>query len=100
MQENQTYKTCFEKALHLLSEVIPQKITNTLERDLVNQITKHAIKVISYNCDITNTDFFDLAANTASKLYVLGNYTEVISFVQKHLDLYKDSNQNFRRKNS
>ena len=96
MQENQTYKTCFEKALHLLSEVIPQKITNTLERDLVNQITKHAIKVISYNCDITNTDFFDLAANTASKLYVLGNYTEVISFVQKHLDLYKDSNQNFR----
>ena len=60
MQENQTYKTCFEKALHLLSEVIPQKITNTLERDLVNQITKHAIKVISYNCDITNTDFLIL----------------------------------------
>lgn len=63
---------------------------------MVNQITKHAIKVISYNCDTTNADFFDLAANTASKLYVLGNYTEVISFVQKHLDLYKDSNQNLR----
>lgn len=96
MQENQTYQTFFEKTLHLLSKVIPQKITNALERDLVNQITKHAIKVISYNCDTTNAEFFDLAANTASKLYVLGNYTEVISFVQKHLDLYKDSNQNLR----
>lgn len=96
MQENHTYQTYFEKTLHLLSEVIPQKITNALERDLVNQITKHAIKVISYNCDTTNEEYFDLVANTASKLYVLGNYTEVISFVQKHLDLYKDSNQNFR----
>lgn len=27
---------------------------------------------------------------------MLGNYTEVISFVQKYLDLYKNSNQNFR----
>ena len=96
MQENQTYQTYFEKTLHLLSEVIPQKITNALERDLVNQITKHAIKAISYNCDTTNADFFDLVANTASKLYVLGNYIEVISFVQKYLNLYKDSNQNFR----
>ena len=96
MQENHTYQTYFEKTLHLLSEVIPQKITNALERDLVNQITKHAIKVISYNCDTTNEEYFDLVANTASKLYVLGNYTEVISFVQKYLDLYKDSNQNFR----
>ena len=96
MQENHTYQTYFEKTLHLLSEVIPQKITNTLERDLVNQITKHAIKVISYNCDTTNEEYFDLVANTASKLYVLGNYTEVISFVQKYLDLYKNSNQNFR----
>lgn len=96
MQENHTYQTYFEKTLHLLSEVIPQKITNALERDLVNQITKHAIKVISYNCDTTNEEYFDLVANTASKLYVLGNYTEVISFVQKYLDLYKNSNQNFR----
>ena len=96
MQENHTYQTYFEKTLHLLSEVIPQKITNALERDLVNQITKHAIKVISYNCDTTNEEYFDLVANTASKLYVLGNYTEVISFVQKFLDLYKNSNQNFR----
>ena len=96
MQENHTYQTYFEKTLHLLSEVIPQKITNALEIDLVNQITKHAIKVISYNCDTTNEEYFDLVANTASKLYVLGNYTEVISFVQKYLDLYKNSNQNFR----
>ena len=96
MQENHTYQTYFEKTLHLLSEVIPQKITNALERDLVNQITKHAIKVISYNCDTTNEEYFDLVANTVSKLYVLGNYTEVISFVQKYLDLYKNSNQNFR----
>lgn len=96
MQENHTYQTYFEKTLHLLSEVIPQKITNALERDLVNQITKHAIKVISYNCDTTNEEYFDFVANTASKLYVLGNYTEVISFVQKYLDLYKNSNQNFR----
>lgn len=96
MQENHTYQTYFEKTLHLLSEVIPQKITNAFERDLVNQITKHAIKVISYNCDTTNEEYFDLVANTASKLYVLGNYTEVISFVQKYLDLYKNSNQNFR----
>lgn len=96
MQENQTYQTYFEKTLQLLSEVIPQKITNALERDFVNQITKHAIKVISYNCDTSNADFFDLAANTASKLYALGNYIEVINFVQKNLDLYEHSTQNFR----
>lgn len=96
MQENQTYQTYFEKTLHLLSEVIPQKITNALERDFVNQITKHATKAISYNCDTSNADFFNLAANTASKLYALGNYTEVINFVRKNLDLYEHSTQNFR----
>lgn len=96
MQENKTYQTYLEKTLSLLSEVIPRKITNAQERDFVNQITKHAVKAISYNCATNNREFFNLVANTASKLYALGNYTEVINFVQKNLDLYEGSTSNFR----
>lgn len=96
MREDSTYQSYFEKALQLLSELIPQKITNASERDLVNRITKHAIKLISYNCDMSNEDIIHFSANIASKLYALGNYSEVINFIQEQLALYEHSEQKFR----
>ena len=36
MKEDYSYQSYFEKALQLFSELIPQKITNSSERDLVN----------------------------------------------------------------
>ncbi len=96
MKKDFTYQPYLKKALQLLSELIPQKITTASERDLVNRITKHAIKLISYNCDTNNKDIIDFSSNIASKLYALGNYAEVINFIQEQLALYEHSEQKFR----
>ena len=74
---------------------MPDRITNAAEKDLVNRITKHAIQLISYNCNINDKNTLNFAANIASKLYILGYYTQTISFIQEQILLYDSSTQNF-----
>ena len=95
MQEDQEYQTYYEKSLHIFSELMPDRITNAAEKDLVNRITKHAIQLISYNCNINDKNTLNFAANIASKLYILGYYTQTISFIQEQILLYDSSTQNF-----
>lgn len=95
MQKDQEYQTYYEKTLHIFSELMPDRITNAAEKDLVNRITKHAIQLISYNCNINDKNTLNFAANIASKLYILGYYTQTISFIQEQILLYDSSTQNF-----
>lgn len=96
MKTDCTYDKYFKKALQILSELMPLKITNAHERDLVNRISKHALKLVSYNCNIDNEDIIYFSANIASKLYTLGNYMEVINFVNEQIQLYEHSKQKFK----
>lgn len=95
MNEDHVYQNYYEKTLQLLSELIPQKITNAFERDFVMQITKHAIRLISHKTDAKNKNIERFTANIISKLYFLGNYAEVIRLTQEQLELFDYSIENF-----
>ncbi|MEQ2542246.1 tetratricopeptide repeat protein [Lachnospiraceae bacterium CLA-AA-H183] len=88
MQDDNEYQHYVEKALQLFTDLLPQKITCSSERDVANLLLKHTIKLLSYSC-LNNETTIRLSANIASKLYVLGNYIEVINFVQEQIDQYK-----------
>lgn len=95
MQEDHEYQTQYEKTLQIFSKIMPNRITNASEKELINRIAKHAIQLISYNCIINDEDTLNFSANVASKLYILGYYTQTIDFIQKQLELYNSSVQNF-----
>ncbi len=94
MQEDHEYQTQYEKTLQIFSEIMPERITNVSEKDLINRIVKHAIQLISYNCNINDNNTLNFATNVASKLYILGYYTQTIKFIQEQIKLYGSSVQN------
>lgn len=95
MQEEQTYQRSYEKALHIFSDLMPKRITNASERELVNRIIKHAVQLVSYHDDIHDKETLDFTANVVSKLYVLGHYHETIEFVKNRLSAYGASPLDF-----
>lgn len=48
MSADQEYQQYYEEALKFLSGLIPDKITNASEKDLVNRLIKHAMQLVSY----------------------------------------------------
>lgn len=95
LQEDQEYQTQYEKTLEIFSEIMPGRITNASEKELINRIIKHAIHLISYNCNTNDKGTLNFTANVASKLYILGYYTQTIKFIQEQIKLYDSSVQNF-----
>lgn len=94
MQEENEYQTYYEKTLQIFSGLMPERIRSVSEKNLVNGIIKHAIQLVSYNCNINDNDTLHFAANVASKLYILGYYNQTIIFIQEQLKLYDSSEQN------
>lgn len=94
MQEDYEYQTQYERTLEIFSKIMPDRITNISKKELTNRIIKHAIQLISYNCNINDNDTLNFAGNVASKLYILGYYTQTIKFVQEQIKLYDSSVQN------
>lgn len=95
MTEEQEYQEYYEKALKILSELIPDKITDASERDLVNRLIKHAIQLVLNSHDTNNPNLISFAVNIASKLYVLGYYTQTINFIQRLLNQCPSTAQNY-----
>lgn len=95
MQEDREYQSYYEKTIQIFSKLMPDQITSASEKDLVNRITKHAIQLISYNCKNNDKDILHFTANIASKLYILGYYTQTIKFIKEQIELYDSSTQNF-----
>lgn len=95
MQQDHEYQIQYEKTLEIFSKIMPNRITNTSEKELINRIIKHTIQLISYNCNINDNDTLNFAGNVASKLYILGYYTQTIKFIQEQIQLYDSSVQNF-----
>lgn len=96
MQKEHEYQTYYEKTLQIFSKIVPDRITNVSEKELINRIAKHTIQLVSYNCNINDKDTLEFTANVASKLYVLGYYTQTIKFIQEQIKLYDPSAQNFK----
>ncbi len=95
MQEDCEYQTQYEKTIEIFSKIMPDRITNTSEKELINRIIRHAIQIISYNCNINDIDTLNFTTNVASKLYILGYYTQTIKFIQEQIKLYDSYIQNF-----
>lgn len=95
MHHNNEYQNYFEETLSIINDLLPQKITNSNERDFANLLMKHALKLLSYNKDFYNENALSLVGNTASKLYLLGKYTDVIEFINKHLQQFDIDNLPF-----
>lgn len=96
MNNDKVYQYYYEKTLKILSDLLPQKITCASERDFVRLISRHVIKLITYANNLYNESTIHLSANIVSKLYSLGNYNEVINFIQEQINHYKGSEYQFR----
>lgn len=81
-QENE-YDKHMEMTIEILSNILPQKISDINDRILVEKLIQHTINIIKYSpaeIDFNTTRFI---GSIGTKLYALGRYKATIEFLEE-----------------